>query len=564
MPEHARPHLHTHHRSSNHSAVAGVAYRLGLKLFDEQSSKWHDYSKRAGSAVVHAQTIAPPGAPAWLTDPAQLWNAVEKQELRTNSQLARDYRIPVPLGVDEKGAVAMSIAMARYLVSRFNVPVSIGVHRDNTVDLDGNAKPAEKVGFHAHLYFPTRRLEREGSGEGATWRFGAKLAELSNKSTSGGLVDAMNEKWAVLANRYAEWAGVPAIYASKSYVRLGLDKTPRPERARRFGKATNWMRNPDNGHLAARAAPGPLHPLQGEPGMAPAGPARPAGNSSRSGTSSPDGIVVGFRPDALASRIAARREQDVSGAQRAVRHARTRAERRAPGSAPLLNRVSFVGGRTVRIDHRLRLSEAMKRAGGSPKTDAEHAALERAMLLADIIESLLYFMEHARQAEADFRMKLMRERMKLDDAKDKQRALDQELSRANTRLDQWLRGSGLRSRLRSLSDEHAQVVSRQSQTSARVRRAHDVVGRQRRQLVELEHQLDTHERQSARYIERLIQTMSPYRLDFSRVLRVIGPHLTDAQKLEMESVADKLGVILPHSVSQSRSEAPFRSGAKRL
>ncbi|MEX1826794.1 MobA/MobL family protein [Luteibacter sp. CQ10] len=568
MPEHARPHIHTHHRSSKHSAVAGVAYRLGLTLFDEHAGKWHDYSKRAGTAVVHAQTIAPPRAPAWLSDPAQLWNAVEKQELRTNSQLARDYRIPIPLGIDEKGAVAMSIAMARYIVSRFNVPVSIGVHRDNAVDLDGNAKPADKVGFHAHLYFPTRRLEREGSGEGATWRLGAKLSELANKSTSGALVEAMNDKWAVLANRYAEWSGMPAIYASKSYVRLGLDKTPRPERARRFGKTNNWRRNQGssqgNPHRAARAASGPLHVLQGVQGKAIAGAARPAAGTGRPAGSSPASIAIDFHTGALASRLAKRRSHEGANAERAVRRASARAGKGIEGHAPLLSRVSFVAGRTVRIDHHLRLSEAMRRAGGSPKTDADHAALERAMLLADILDAMLFYMERARQTDADFRMRLMRERMKFEDAMDKQRVLDSEVRKANARLDQWLRASALRAEFRSLSSGHGTLVTRQADAAGRSRRARDVVDRRKGAVAGLERQLDAHAQRSARHVDQLIETMTPYRLDFPHVLRVIGPELSDAQKLEVEAAAGKLGVVLDNAVPLSRSEAPFRHTAKRL
>lgn len=568
MPEHARPHLHTHHRSASHSAVAGVAYRLGLKLFDEHAGKWHEYSKRAGNAVVHAQTIAPPGAPAWLSDPAQLWNAVEKQELRTNSQLARDYRIPIPFGVDEKGAVAMSIAMARYIVSRFNVPVSVGVHRDNAVDLDGNAKPADKVGFHAHLYFPTRRLEREGSGEGATWRLGAKLSELANKSTSGALVDAMNDKWAVLANRYAEWAGIPAIYASKSYARLGLDRTPRPERARRFGKTNNWKRNQGssqgNPHRAARAASGPLHMLQGMQGKLTAGAAHRAAGTGRPAASSPGSIAVDFNPDALASRLAKRRSQEGANAERAVRRARERAGKGIEGRAPLLSRVAFVAGRTVRIDHHLRLSEAMRRAGGSPKTDADHAALERAMLLADILDAMLFYMERARQTEADFRMRLMRERMKFEDAMDKQRMLDSEVRKANARLDQWLRASALRAQFRSMSAEHGTLVARQMQAAGSARRAHDAFARHRATVAALERKIDAHLRQSDHQIERLIETMTPYRLDFPRVLRIIGPQLSDSQKLEVEAAAEKLGVVLDNRVPLARAEAPFRTTAKRL
>lgn len=46
MSQHARPHHRTHTRSAGHSAVAGAAYRLGLRLYDERAKRWHDYRKR--------------------------------------------------------------------------------------------------------------------------------------------------------------------------------------------------------------------------------------------------------------------------------------------------------------------------------------------------------------------------------------------------------------------------------------------------------------------------------------------------------------------------------------
>lgn len=62
MHQHARPHLETHTRSKNHSSVAGAAYRLGLRLFDERLGVWHDFRKRAlGEEIVRALTVAPTG-----------------------------------------------------------------------------------------------------------------------------------------------------------------------------------------------------------------------------------------------------------------------------------------------------------------------------------------------------------------------------------------------------------------------------------------------------------------------------------------------------------------------
>jgi hypothetical protein len=88
---HARPHLETHNRAKGHSAVAGAAYRLGLKLYDRKKNHTYDFRQRtAGDEVVFQTTVAPPGAPEWATDPQELWNRVEQSERRKDAQVARD------------------------------------------------------------------------------------------------------------------------------------------------------------------------------------------------------------------------------------------------------------------------------------------------------------------------------------------------------------------------------------------------------------------------------------------------------------------------------------------
>ncbi len=131
MSQHARPHLQTHTRSKNHSAVAGAAYRLGLRLLDERTGISHDFRKRkVGEEIVRALTVAPPGAPAWATNPAQLWNRVERAEKRKDAQVARDYRIPIPLGLTDDQAGNLAEEMARFIANELHTPVSIGLHRD--------------------------------------------------------------------------------------------------------------------------------------------------------------------------------------------------------------------------------------------------------------------------------------------------------------------------------------------------------------------------------------------------------------------------------------------------
>lgn len=239
MPIHARPHLTTHNRGEGHSAVAAAAYRLGLRLRDARTDTWHDYTKRAaGEEVVAAFTIAPAGAPPWATDPEELWNRVEACERRKDSQVARDYRVPVPLGLDDTRARELARRLAQYISAELCTPVSIGLHRDAETNVFGEIKPEEQQGYHAHLLFPTRRILLEGEEGAATDAaaevgFGPKLSALSNRRTSSGIVELMNREWASLANELAAGAGLVADYDHRSYERLGIDRTPMPRLSRK-------------------------------------------------------------------------------------------------------------------------------------------------------------------------------------------------------------------------------------------------------------------------------------------------------------------------------------------
>lgn len=227
---HARPHLETHSRAKGHSAVAGAAYRLGLRLYDRQAGVWHDFRRRSlGEEIVRALTVAPEGSPDWATDPDELWNRAEAAERRKDAQVARDFRIPIPFGLTDRQAGDLAEEMARFITGELHTPVSMGLHRDAAVDALGSLKPKDRQGFHAHLYFPTRRLEQaEGEDGASSWGLGAKLTMLSNKNTSGAFVERLNMRWAELSNQYTDAAGLVADYDHRSYTRQGVDQVPQP------------------------------------------------------------------------------------------------------------------------------------------------------------------------------------------------------------------------------------------------------------------------------------------------------------------------------------------------
>lgn len=234
---HARPHLSVHSRSRRHSAVSGAAYRMRLRLFDDRAKRWRDYRpRRHVDRVIFANTIAPAGSPAWATDPALLWNIVEAAEQRKDSQIARDYRIPVPRGVPEAAAIDLARMMADFIMTELHTAVSFGVHRDAAEDALGADKPEAARGYHVHLYFPTRTLPNEPGDEAGIPRMGVKLPQFVNQTKGAAFIERMNARWAELANLVAGQHGLPTTIDHRSYKRQGIARTPEP----RLGQSATW------------------------------------------------------------------------------------------------------------------------------------------------------------------------------------------------------------------------------------------------------------------------------------------------------------------------------------
>ncbi|MBB2929886.1 MobA/MobL family protein [Paraburkholderia silvatlantica] len=205
-------HVSTHTRGRGHSAVAAAAYRLGATLHDERTGLTHSYAGKGG--VMASAHIVPDGAAAELHDVGECWNAVEAAERRKDSQLCRDFREAVPLGLDQEQAETMMNEWAGWLSRRYGTVVTAALHRDNPIDVLGERKADEARGYHIHALMPTRRLGLDG-------QFGAKLNELSNKTQSAVEVEACRAQWASLCNDYAQRLNLGHTYDHRSHARRG-------------------------------------------------------------------------------------------------------------------------------------------------------------------------------------------------------------------------------------------------------------------------------------------------------------------------------------------------------
>lgn len=191
-------HLHAKviSRSSGRSIVAASAYRSGSMLTEESTGLVHNFSKKP--EVVAKGIEAPDGAPAWAKNRASLWNAVENQERRKDSQLGREIEVALP--------VELTLAQQKELLQNFvrKQFVSHGMVADWAIHHDNRKNP------HAHVLLTMRPLEMTPSGEA---RFGKKETAWNAKP----MLLGWREAWADHNNRSLALAGQQERIDHRSY-----------------------------------------------------------------------------------------------------------------------------------------------------------------------------------------------------------------------------------------------------------------------------------------------------------------------------------------------------------
>jgi hypothetical protein len=225
-------------RSRGGSAVQRSAYQArGSTML--QNGTYVDYSNRGG----HIKTLmfAPPGSPAWATDPQEFWRRAAAAEKRADAQEARLLEIALPRGLSRADWIDIASRLARVFVGKGMV-VQVDVHC--TIARDGGEHP------HVHFMLSMRELKDDG--------FAKKKARDWNKIFFG-KASALRKDMASFLNEYCKRKGVPYEADPRSNAARGL---PPPEPTiprwnflfhKRTGKKTAWLEQRDR-EREARAA----------------------------------------------------------------------------------------------------------------------------------------------------------------------------------------------------------------------------------------------------------------------------------------------------------------------
>ena len=187
-------------RSAGRSATAAAAYRSGEQVKDERTGQVHDYTGK--SDIYASEILVPEGAPERLGDRASLWNEVERNEKRKDSQLCNEIMIALPaeLSHAQKQELAREYVQGEFVSQ--GMIADIGYH-----DFDSHNP-------HAHIMLTMRPVTEEG--------FGKKERKWNKR-------DAVREyraDWAEYANLALERAGLDARIDHRSLKEQGIEREP--------------------------------------------------------------------------------------------------------------------------------------------------------------------------------------------------------------------------------------------------------------------------------------------------------------------------------------------------
>jgi len=218
-------------RGKGKSAVAAAAYRACEKITNERDGKIHDYSRKQG--IAWSGILLPENAPQEYKDRSTLWNAVEKVEKASNSQLAREIEIALPRELHFSEYFSLVLKYVEENFAKNGMCADISIH-----DPKGNTSNP-----HAHIMLTMRPLN-----EDKTW--GDKQKKVYHLDDNGEKIydkkkrqykcnkmqttdwneqhkaEEWRASWADMCNAALENFNRPERIDHRSYARQGIDQIP--------------------------------------------------------------------------------------------------------------------------------------------------------------------------------------------------------------------------------------------------------------------------------------------------------------------------------------------------
>lgn len=186
-------------RSKGQNAVKSAAYRAGERLICARTGAVFDYTRK--TEVSHREILVPANSPSWAQDRNQLWNEVEANDTRKNSQLARELEVALPIELTPERHQRLLHDFLKREFADQGLAVDLAIHN----------KPGNP---HAHVMVSLRNLSATG--------FGEKRRDLNGKAT----LFHWRRAWADHVNRALADAGLNIGVDERSLIDQGVNRVP--------------------------------------------------------------------------------------------------------------------------------------------------------------------------------------------------------------------------------------------------------------------------------------------------------------------------------------------------
>lgn len=211
-------------RSTGRTATSAAAYRAGERIRDERTGALYNHSKRED--VLHKEILLPSrldragAGMEWARERATLWNMAEKAERQSNSRVAREYQVALPLELSAEQRVVLARTFSREIADRYNVAVDLAIHAPRP---EGDPR-----NFHAHLLATTREVTPDGLGPKTGLDMKGEVRSELGLPKARQEFTSLRARWAELTNEALRQANIEARVDHRSLEAQGIDREPRP------------------------------------------------------------------------------------------------------------------------------------------------------------------------------------------------------------------------------------------------------------------------------------------------------------------------------------------------
>ena len=140
-------------RSAGRSAIACAAYRSGSRLYSEETDRTFDYGRKGG--VVFSEIALCANAPERFLSRQTLWNEVQAIENKSDSRLAREIELALPLECNLDQWIEIGREYAAYMTEQ-------GMIADWAIHDPVNKDTGIRQNPHIHMMCTTRPIKENG------------------------------------------------------------------------------------------------------------------------------------------------------------------------------------------------------------------------------------------------------------------------------------------------------------------------------------------------------------------------------------------------------------------